>query len=134
MVENFRSLHDRLERIEQLILEDGLRNIGLFLKFEWTNVDLREPMPNLLVIHCELSQLNEFKDEAMYQGRNSEDVKRTLQRYFEGLSRVNAEFDSIFWDMTRNILDILRCDNPTLMVKIAKIIDMEERLDEKSIA
>lgn len=123
MVENFRSLHDRLEQIEYLIQEDGLRNI-----------DLRDPMPNLLSIHFELSQLNEFKDEAMYQGRNNEDVKRTLQRYFERLDKVNQEFDSIFWNMTHNILDIIRCNNSTLVVKIAKIIELEERLDEKSIA
>ena len=123
MVENFRSLHDRLEQIEYLFQQDGLRNI-----------DLREPMPNLLTIHCELSQLNEFKDQAMYQGRNNEDVKRTLQRYFERLDKVNEEFDTIFWSMTRNLLDIIRCKNPTLVVKIAKIIELEERLDEKSIA
>jgi exocyst complex component 3 len=123
MVENFRSLHDRLEQIEYLIQEDRLRNI-----------DLRDPMPNLLTIHCELSQLNEFKDEAMYQGRNNEDVKRTLQRYFERLDRTNEEFEKIFWGMARNLIDIIRCNNPTLVVKIAKIIELDERLDEKSIA
>ena len=91
-------------------------------------------MPNLLIIHYELSQLNEFRDEAMHQGRNSEDVKRTLQRYFDRLEKVNEEFDSCFWTLTRAILDVLRCDNSPLVVKIAKIIELEERLDEKSIA
>jgi exocyst complex component 3 len=91
-------------------------------------------MPNLLTIHCELSRLNEFRDQAIYQGRNSEDVKRTLKRYFERLEKVNTEFDACFLDMTKAILDIIRCNNPTLVVKIAKIIELEERLDEKSIA
>ena len=91
-------------------------------------------MPNLLIVHCELSQLNEFRDQAMYQGRNSEDVKRTLKRYFERLEKVNEEFDSCFWNLTRAILDIVRCNNPPLVVKIAKIIELEERLDEKSVA
>src|SRR5271169_2890348 len=91
-------------------------------------------MPNLLSIHCELSQLNEFRDQAMYQGRNSEDVKRTLKRYFEGLEKVNEEFDSCFWNLTRAILEIIRCSNPSLVVKIAKTIELEERLDEKSVA
>src|SRR5271169_297011 len=91
-------------------------------------------MPNLLSIHCELSQLNEFRDQAMYQGRNSEDVKRTLKRYFARLEKVNEEFDSCFWDLTRALLDIIRCGNPSLVVKLAKIIELEERLDEKSIA
>src|SRR5271170_558249 len=91
-------------------------------------------MPNFLVIHCELSQLNEFRDEAMYQGRNNEDVKRTLKRYFERLEKVNEEFDSCFWELTRAIIDIIRCSNPSLVVKLAKIIELEERLDEKSVA
>lgn len=91
-------------------------------------------MPNLLLIHCELTQLNDFRDEAMHQGRNNEDVKRTLKRYFEQLEKVNEEFDSCFWDLTRAILDIIRCGNPSLVVKLAKIIELEERLDEKSIA
>jgi len=91
-------------------------------------------MPNLLLIHYELSQLNEFRDQAMYQGRNSEDVKRTLKRYFERLEKVNEEFDSCFWELTRAILDISRCSNPSLVVKLAKIIELEERLDEKSVA
>jgi len=102
--------------------------------FEPSDEDLRNPMPQLLIIHYELSQLNEFRDEAMYQGRNSEDVKRTLQRYFDQLEKVNEEFDSCFWNLTRAILDILRCNNSPLAVKIAKIIELEERLDEKSIA
>ena len=91
-------------------------------------------MPNLLLIHYELSQLNEFRDQAMYQGRNSEDVKRTLKRYFERLEKINEEFDSCFWELTRAILDITRCSNPSLVVKLAKIIELEERLDEKSVA
>ena len=91
-------------------------------------------MPNLLVVHCELSQLNEFRDQAMYQGRNNEDVKRTLKRYFERLEKVNEEFDSCLWELTRAILDIIRCNNPSLVVKLAKIIELEERLDEKSVA
>lgn len=91
-------------------------------------------MPNLLTIHCELSQLNEFRDEAMYQGRNNEDVKWTLRRYFERLEKVNAAFDSAFWELAKSVLDITRCNNPSLVVKLAKIIELEERLDEKAVA
>jgi exocyst complex component 3 len=104
MVENFRSLHTRLEEIEYLMNEDGLNNLG------------------------------KNRDQAMYQGRNNEDVKRTLKRYFERLEKVNEEFDSCFWELTRAILDIIRCSNPSLVVKLAKIIELEERLDEKSVA
>ena len=135
MVENFRSLHTRLEEIEYLMKEDGLSNLGISLSIDnYPNLDLRNPMPNLLLIHCELSQLNEFRDQAMYQGRNNEDVKQTLKRYFEGLEKINEEFDSCFWELTRALLDITRCSNPPLVVKIAKIIELEERLDEKSVA
>ena len=91
-------------------------------------------MPNLLIIHCELSRLNEFRDQAMYQGRHNEDVKRTLKRYFDGLEKINEKFDSCFWNLTGAILDIVRCGNSPLVVKLAKIIELEERLDEKSIA
>jgi len=139
MVENFKSLHNRLEHVEILMQEDGLRNPGtsslmLFSSIPLIWIDLRNPMPNLLVIHCELSQMNEFRDQAMYQGRNNEDVKRTLKRYFERLEKVNDIFETCFWDLAANFLDITRCNNPTLVVKLAKIIELEERLDEKSVA
>ena len=98
------------------------------------NLDLRNPMLNLLSVHCELSQLNEFRDQAMYQGRDNEDVKRTLKRYFESLDKVTEEFESCFWNLALALLDIIRCDNSTLVVKIAKIIELEERLDAKSVA
>jgi exocyst complex component 3 len=133
MVENFRSLHSRLEEIEYLMLQDGFSNLGT-PTLARSNKDLRNPMPNLLIIHCELSQLNEFRDQAMYQGRNNEDVKRTLKRYFDDLEKVNEKFDSSFWNLTRALLDIVRCSNSPLVVKLAKIIELEERLDEKSIA
>ena len=133
MVENFRSLHSRLEEIEYLMQQDGFSNLGMSTSAR-SNKDLRNPMPNLLIIHCELSQLNEFRDQAMYQGRNNEDVKRTLKRYFDGLEKVNEKFDSSFWNLTRALLDIVRCSNSPLVVKLAKIIELEERLDEKSVA
>ena len=133
MVENFRSLHSRLEEIEYLMEQDGFSNLGIS-PITGSDKDLRNPMPNFLIIHCELSQLNEFRDQAMYQGRNSEDVKRTLKRYFDGLEKVNEKFDSCFWSLARAILDIVRCSNSPLIVKLAKIIELEERLDEKSVA
>ena len=133
MVENFRSLHSRLEEIEYLMQQDGLSNLGISTLTR-SDKDLRNPMPNLLIIHCEVSQLNEFRDQAMYQGRNNEDVKRTLKRYFDDLEKVNEKFDSCFWNLTRAILDIVRCGNSPLVVKLAKIIELEERLDEKSVA
>jgi exocyst complex component 3 len=91
-------------------------------------------MPNLLIVHFELSQLNEFRDQARYQGRNSEDIRCTLNRYFERLEKVNTDFEASFWDLTKGILDIIRCNNLTLVVKLAKIIELEERWDEKSVA
>jgi predicted house-cleaning noncanonical NTP pyrophosphatase (MazG superfamily) len=98
------------------------------------NSDFRNPMHNLLSIHYELSQLNEFRDQAMYQGRNNEDIKRTLRSYFKRLEETNEEFEYSFWKLAGSILDIIRCSNPSLVVKLAKIIEFEERLDEKSIA
>jgi len=134
MVENFNSLHAQLEQIDYLMREDKLKEHGKPQLHLHSHVDFRNPMHNLLPIHYELSRLNEFRDQAMHQGRNNEDVKRTLKLYFKRLEEANEDFESSFWELARSTLDIIRCNNPTLVVKLAKIIEYEERLDEKSIA
>ena len=46
MVENFRSLHTRLEEIEYLMKEDGLNNLGKTYPPFQHDPDLRPPKPN----------------------------------------------------------------------------------------
>ena len=96
--------------------------------------DILDDMPNLLPTHYHLSRVQEFRDQALYQGRNSADVQRTLGRYFERLDLVSSRFRDKLWKLSQRTLDIVKERNYTLIVKIAKIIDAEETADEKSVA
>ena len=120
MLEMLSTMHSKLDDIENMMQEDGEDIVG--------------QMPNLLPAHYLLSQLQNFREQALYQTRNKLSVQRTLQRYFERLDKVLETFNGRLWAISRSMLDILRVENHTLVIKIAKIIEAEEQADEKSRA
>ncbi|KAJ8099879.1 exocyst complex component Sec6-domain-containing protein [Lipomyces tetrasporus] len=118
VMRNLQELPAKLNQMEALIDADGK--------------DIFGPMTNFLTIHYELSRLRDFRDQAMFQAaRSSEDAKRTLQKYFTRLDNVIQEFDDIVFDIAQNLLEVLREGNSSLIVRWAKVIDLEERLDTK---
>ncbi|KAK9388907.1 exocyst complex component Sec6-domain-containing protein [Lipomyces mesembrius] len=115
---NLQELPARLDEIEAMIDADGK--------------DIFGPMTNFLRIHYELSRLRDFRDQAMFQAaRSSKDATCTLQKYFTRLDNVIQEFDAIVFDIAQNLLEVLREGNSSLIVRWAKIIDSDERLDTK---
>lgn len=116
-IENFRTLSVQLQNIQSLIDQDG-------------EFQLDSPMPNLLTIHFHLSRLRDLEDNAQYYASHStEDVRRTINKHFAPLDDLVARFDTILFEVAENLLEVIRTGDKSLVVRVAKIIDVEEKQD-----
>lgn len=116
-INNFRNMHDELREIQHLMDADG--------KFDFSS-----RMPNLLSIHYYISQLRDVEDSARhYANQSTEDVRRTIQKHFQPLNDIVRQFDEVLFDISENLLEVVRTGDPSLVVRVAKIIDAEEKQD-----
>jgi exocyst complex component 3 len=120
MVNNLLEMNSRLESIEEMLAAD--------------RDDLLGPAPNLLPIHLQLTQLENFRNEAMHQAKKaSAESRNKLARRFERLTGIVEAFDEYLIELSRNILSLARAGHPGVIVKIVKIAEVEEKGDEKVI-
>ena len=118
MKQNIDEFHDRLQRVQDELLDD--------------EADL-ENQPNLLKSHYELTKLREIRDDAMDQIRQSPDesLEGSLQDHFQKLDEVVDIFDSHIGEVSVRLLDLIQEDNKSLVVRLALIIEEEEKNDMK---
>ncbi|EMR11537.1 hypothetical protein PNEG_00547 [Pneumocystis murina B123] len=118
MTENLRNIPKELDKIDTMMKQD--------------EEDETLRMQNFLNIHYKLVQLQNFRDQAMYQSRNAgQDVQRILERYFSRLNSISKLFENMLWILTQDILKIVRNGNHDLVIRLAKVIDTEDRLDRE---
>ncbi|KAH9024304.1 exocyst complex component Sec6 [Lactarius pseudohatsudake] len=121
MVNNLSEMNSRLGSIKAMLAADL--------------DDLLGPAPNLLPIHLQLTQLENFRNETMHQAKKATAQSRNnLTRRFERLTGVIEEFDDYIMELSRNILPLARAGHMEVIVKIVKIAEIEGREDEKAIA
>ncbi|KAH9973501.1 exocyst complex component Sec6 [Lactifluus volemus] len=121
MINNLSEMKSRLNGIEAMLSAD--------------QEDLLGPAPNLLPIHLQLTQLENFRNETMHQAKKaSAESRNKLTRRFERLSAVIDAFDEYIMELSRNILPLARAGHPEVIVKIVKIAELEGKEDEKAIA
>ena len=92
-----------------------------------------ENQPNLLSIHYGLTKLRDVRDEAMEQIRRADDasLEETLQTYFTKLDEVVEWFDEHVGTACMNLIPLVQQDNSGMVVRLAVIIEEEERHDKK---
>lgn len=96
---------------------------------------LGNEMPNLLPVHFAIMQLQDFKEDVMHQSERADnDVKETLESYFSPLENTVGMFDERVGIIAMSLIELVRAGNRSLVVRLAKIIDSEERSDEKVLA
>lgn len=96
---------------------------------------LANEMPNLLPVHFAITQLQDFKADVMHQSeRTDNDVKETLESYFAPLEDTVGLFDERVGIIAMSLIELVRAGNKSLVVRLAKIVDAEERSDEKVLA
>lgn len=118
MVYNLQEMSSRLDDIEAMLAED--------------QDDLLGPAPNLLPIHLQLTQLENFRNETMHQAKKATSQSRSnLARRFERLTGIIEAFDEYIMELSRNILPLARAGNTEVIVKIVKIAEIEGKGDEK---
>ncbi|KAH7351003.1 exocyst complex component Sec6-domain-containing protein [Rhexocercosporidium sp. MPI-PUGE-AT-0058] len=115
---NLDGFNDRLSRIEALLREDDADP---------------ENMPNLLAVHYELTQLRNIRDDAMDQIERADDssAQLTLEEYFTRLEETVEWFDEHVGTIALNLINVLINGNNGLVVRLAVIIEAEERSDKR---
>ncbi|KAL8863208.1 MAG: hypothetical protein Q9178_000583 [Gyalolechia marmorata] len=118
MKANIESFDGRLKDLEQLLREDD-RDI--------------ENQPNILNIHYGLTQLRDIRDDAMDQIKRVSDasLESHLQDYFTRLDDVIDWFDDHLGTACMNLIPLVRANNQGMVVRLALIIEEEEKSDKK---
>ncbi|MCJ1480502.1 SNARE-binding exocyst subunit S6 [Schaereria dolodes] len=118
MKSNIDNFNDRLKDLEQL-LQDDEQDI--------------ENQPNLLSVHYGLTQLRDIRDDAMDQIKKTADtsLESTLQDYFIRLDEVIEIFDEHVGTACMNLIPLVQSDNNGMVVRLALVIEAEEKNDMK---
>ncbi|KAL8710700.1 MAG: hypothetical protein Q9220_004718 [cf. Caloplaca sp. 1 TL-2023] len=118
MKANIESFDGRLKDLEQLLRED--------------DQDI-ENQPNLLNIHYGLTQLRDIRDDAMHQIKRASDtsLESHLQDYFTRLDDVIDWFDDHIGTACMNLIPLVQADNRGMVVRLALVIQEEEKSDQK---
>lgn len=118
MRSNLEGFNERIAAVEQLLKQD--------------DEDL-EKMPNLLSVHYELSQLRNIRDEAMDQIKRSSDssLQGSLEDFFARLDEPINWFDEHIGLICMNMVSVIQNGNTGLIVRLAIIVEEEERNDKK---
>jgi len=102
--------------------------------------------PNLLEVHYGLTQLREVRDQAIRQIKDSEDSSTelmdnlalasgvTVQDLFARLDDVIEWFDKHIGEACINLIELVQAGNEGLVVRLALVVEEEEKSDRKAQA
>jgi len=104
-----------------------------------------ENQPNLLAVHLEVSRLRDIRDAALEQVRLSEAGEElinnlqlptgaTLQDYFQKLQETVEWFDDHVGQACMRLIPLIVSGNNGLVVRLALVIEEEEKNDKKARA
>lgn len=118
MKEGLETFHEKLGALERLLEDDD---------------DNLENQPNLLPAHKAVTELRDFRDEAMDQIRNlkvpDESSEATLTDWFKNLDPAIEWFDDHLGTACMNLIPLVQGGNPGLVVRLAIIVKKEEDND-----
>jgi len=127
MRHDIETFEERLEQLEMLLAEDA-----------------QDPanQPNLLQVHYGLTQLRDIRDEAMGQIKNSDSSTElidnltlesgvTVQDLFTRLDDVVEWFDRHIGEACINLIELVQSGNDGMVVRLAIIVEEEEKTDKK---
>ena len=121
MRRNLESFNEKLSQVEGMLREDDQDP---------------ENMPNLLAVHYELTQLRNIRDDAMEQILRADDpsLQNTLEDYFARLDETIDWFDEHIALIALNVISVLVNGNNGLVVRLAVIVEAEEKSDKRVAA
>lgn len=114
----FQALSKDTERIASLLEEDAM--------------DLSGAAPNLLSIHHQLFKLQAFRDQTLFKAKSQgPSVILILTRYFKRLDQLTDKFRAYLVSLARMMLQLVRENHGSVIVRLMKIVDVEEMEDER---
>lgn len=118
MKSNIESFDAKLKDVNALIEED--------------EQDL-QTQANLIQIHYGITQLRNIRDEAMDQIKKTNDhsLAATLEDHFKGLDDAVEDFDDHVGVACQNLIPLVQEGNDSLVVRLAVIIEEEEKFDNR---
>ena len=121
VLEKFQDLDGELERVKELLDQD----------------DREDEIPscdNVLLVHYYLWKLEDFRCRIMAQMQDStSDIILVLQRYFQKLDVLADRFNVMIWRIVARLDWYAMNGQGDVVVKIAKIIEKEEKEDELAL-
>ncbi|KAJ3212200.1 SNARE-binding exocyst subunit S6, partial [Clydaea vesicula] len=119
MVEQFQQLNSQIYRIKNLLQEDSQNILGSH--------------DNILFVHHQLFALEDFRNRTLRKAKSSPaDVLNTLHNYFKKIDVLILEFEDYLWSVARNTLELVKNKNRPAVVRMVKIIELEEKADEEA--
>ena len=117
LVERFQVISNQMARIAKLLEKDSKKIIGT--------------AENLCLVHYQTQQFSIFRNKILSDSRGcSTDVLNTLATIFKPLDQIEYKLDTYIWDLVRNLVELVKGGFGATVVRVVKIIEAEERLDE----
>lgn len=114
--ERFFELNNELDRISELLKED-------------VAVETNQGN-NILLIHFYLFNVEKFQFQTLSQVKqSSSEISLMVEKYFQRLQQLDKSFQEYFWNLINNILNFILERKKKIIVKILKIIEVEEAAD-----
>lgn len=133
-------LHELLDNtmtIHQKILQfnDFINELELLLDHELSQDALESGCPNLLKIHFMITMARDFHDQMTTLALiSSVDVQTTMSKVFQKVPECVEKFNKLISDITYDIIEAVRTENQSLLIRLFKVIHVEECEDIKIIA
>jgi len=121
IVEKISSFNINLEEIEALIEAE-----------DYENVDIDYEVPKLLEIHYKLNQLRDFQERLLaLSDYSNEDSKFIVKKVLSKIYDVIKKFDKLLENIIFGLVESVKIGNNSLVIRLCKIIEFEEREDSK---
>lgn len=109
--------------------------INEMLDYELSQDYVETGCPNLLSIHYLLTQIRDFQDQMVVMASvSNDDIQRTVKKVFTSVSELVNKFDELLETLIYDIVEIARSGQTSLVIRLLKIINIEEREDIKILA
>lgn len=127
-IRNTSSIYDKIVNFDSM-----LNQLEHYLNQELEEGDpLDTGCPHLLEIHYLLTTARDFQDQMTVMANvSTEDVQRTSRKLFARLSGMITQFDQLLTGLINDVVEMVRNDQTSLVIRLFKIFALEEREDIK---
>lgn len=124
------SIYDKIVNFQKVS-----ERIDDMLNYELSQDYVETGCPNLLPIHYTLTQIRDFQDQMTVMAAvSSDDIQRTVKKVFTTVAGLINKFDELLEALIYDIVEIARSGQTSLVIRLFKVVNIEEREDIKILA